>query len=293
MDRPDSSGEVLRVIARAYRDEMGPARAEQLASRAIARAGERSYRYQRIGLLASSVAVAASLVVVGIVALTGNSDSIAPVDSHPAPVASGPEVSEGAQVPTLTKEGLMEALDLIDQQRELEAAEVVVEALSHIAESIPSEVIIEAYAPPLSLPEEVQTPTTSPPVAGVVPPDQDTDPDDPPSSLGNELTSGSENQAPASHPEEDESSADSSQDGTADPDPPIEELGQMLKLEVEELLGVLDVSESDPDALTDAVEGVERAVAPILEYHSDDEPNILVPSSGDDEEDDTGEENPG
>ena len=302
MDRPDSSGEVLRAIARAYRDEIGPARAEQLASRAIARAGERSHRYQRIGLLASSVALAASLVVVGIVVLTGNSDSIAPVDSNLAPVASGPEVSEGAQVPTLTKEGLLEALDLIDQQRELEAAEVVVEALSHIAESIPSEVIIEASGPPLSLPEEMQTPTTSPSVAGVLPSEQDIDPDDPPSSLGpddppsslgNELTAGSENQAPASHPEEDESSADSSQDGTADPDPPIEELGQMLKLEVEELLGVLDVSESDPGALTDAVEGVERAVAPILEYHSDDEPNILVPSSGDDEQDDTGEENPG
>ena len=302
MDRPDSSGEVLRAIARAYRDEIGPARAEQLASRAIARAGERSHRYQRIGLLASSVALAASLVVVGIVVLTGNSDSIAPVDSNLAPVASGPEVSEGAQVPTLTKEGLLEALDLIDQQRELEAAEVVVEALSHIAESIPSEVIIEASGPPLSLPEEMQTPTTSPSVAGVLPSEQDIDPDDPPSSLGpddppsslgNELTAGSENQAPASHPEEDESSADSSQDGTADPDPPIEELGQMLKLEVEELLGVLDVSESDPGALTDAVEGVERAVAPILEYHSDDEPNILVPSSGDNEQDDTGEENPG
>ena len=302
MGRPDSSGEVLRAIAGAYRDEIGPARAEQLASRAIARAGERSHRYQRIGLLASSVALAASLVVVGIVVLTGNSDSIAPVDSDLAPVASGPEVSEGAQVPTLTKEGLLEALDLIDQQRELEAAEVVVEALSHIAESIPSEVIIEASGPPLSLPEEMQTPTTSPSVAGVLPSEQDIDPDDPPSSLGpddppsslgNELTAGSENQAPVSHPEEDESSADSSQDGTADPDPPIEELGQMLKLEVEELLGVLDVSESDPDALTDAVEGVERAVAPILEYHSDDEPNILVPSSGDDEQDDTGEENPG
>ncbi len=302
MGRPDSSGEVLRAIARGYRDEIGPARAEQLASRAIARAGERSHRYQRIGLLASSVALAASLVVVGIVVLTGNSDSIAPVDSDLAPVASGPEVSEGAQVPTLTKEGLLEALDLIDQQRELEAAEVVVEALSHIADSIPSEVIIEASGPPLSLPEEMQTPTTSPSVAGVLPSEQDIDPDDPPSSLGpddppsslgNELTAGSENQAPVSHPEEDESSADSSQDGTADPDPPIEELGQMLKLEVEELLGVLDVSESDPDALTDAVEGVERAVAPILEYHSDDEPNILVPSSGDDEQDDTGEENPG
>ena len=302
MDRPDSSGEVLRAIARAYRDEIGPARAEQLASRAIARAGKRSHRYQRIGLLASSVALAASLVVVGIVVLTGNSDSIAPVDSDLAPVASGPEVSGGAQVPTLTKEGLLEALDLIDQQRELEAAEVVVEALSHIADSIPLEVIIEASGPPLSLPEEMQTPTTSPSVAGVLPSEQDIDPDDPPSSLGpddppsslgNELTAGSENQAPASHPEEDESSADSSQDGTADPDPLIEELGQMLKLEVEELLGVLDVSESDPDALTDAVEGVERAVAPILEYHSDDEPNILVPSSGDDEQDDTGEENPG
>ena len=311
MDRPDSSGEVLRAIARAYRDEIGPARAEQLASRAIARAGERPHRYQRVGLLASSVPLAASLVVLGIGVLTGNSDSIAPVNSDPAPVVSGPEVSEGAQVPTLTKEGLLEALDLIDQQRELEAAEVVVEALSHIAESIPSEVIIEASGPPLSLPEEMQTPTTSPSVAGVLPSEQDIDPDDPPSSEENELTSGSENQAPAADPPQDELAADPPQDGpaadppqdglaadppqdgTADPDPPIEELGQMLKLEVEELLGVLDVSESDPDALTDAVEGVEKAVAPILEYHSEDEPNILVPSSGDDEQDDTGEENPG
>ena len=114
MDRPDSSGEVLRAIARVYRDEIGPARAEQLASRAIARAGERSHRYQRIGLLASSVPLAASLVVLGIGVLTGNSDSIAPVNSDPAPVVSGPEVSEGAQVPTLTKEGLLEALDLIE-----------------------------------------------------------------------------------------------------------------------------------------------------------------------------------
>ena len=302
MDRPDSSGEVLRAIARAYRDEIGPARAEQLVSRAIARAGERSHRYQRVGLLASSVPLAASLVVLGIGVLTGNSDSIAPVNSDPAPVVSGPEVSEGAQVPTLTKEGLLEALDLIDQQRELEAAEVVVEALSRIADSIPSEVIIEASGPPLSLPEEMQTPTTSPSVAGVLPSEQDIDPDDPPSSEENELTAGSENQAPAADPPQDELAADPPQDelaadppqdGTADPDPPIEELGQMLKLEVEELLGVLDVSESDPDALTDAVEGVEKAVAPILEYHSEDEPNILVPSSGDDEQDDTGEENPG
>ena len=88
MDRPDSSGVVLRAIAKSYRDEMGPARAEQLASRAIARAGERSRRHQRIGVLATSVALAASLVVVGVAVLTGSSDSVAPLDSgvHPGGV---------------------------------------------------------------------------------------------------------------------------------------------------------------------------------------------------------------
>ena len=70
---------------------------------------------------------------------------------------------------------------------------------------------------------------------------------------------------------------------TADP-AAIEELGRMLRIEVEELLGVLNVSDSDPGAITEAVEEVEKAVAPILEYHSQDEPTILVPGSGDDEE---------
>ena len=89
-----------------------------------------------------------------------------------------------------------------------------------------------------------------------------------------------------SHPEEEEDVAENvpPQDAPADPDPPIEELGQMLKVEVEELLGVLDISESNPDAITEAVEEVEKAVVPILEHHSEDEPTIFIPSGGDDEE---------
>jgi len=85
------------------------------------------------------------------------------------------------------------------------------------------------------------------------------------------------------HPGEPVAEVGSPVNVTADP-AVIEELGQMLKIEVEELLGVLDIPESDPDAINEAVEEVEKAVAPILEYHSQDEPTILVPTSGDDEE---------
>ena len=282
MDRPESSGVVLRAIAKAYRDEMGPARAEQLASRAIARAGERSRKYQLMGVLASSVALAASLVVVGVAVLTGDSES--------TPVASGPAVGEGANVPTLTREGLMEALDLIDQQRELEAAEMVVTALSYIAESIasadvvPSEAIIEALAPPAPPPEGEQTPTTSASVLGTDSHEQDIYAYGPQPSGQEKPSDDPVYEAPESHPGEEASEAGSPQGGSADPDPPIEDLGQMLRLEVEELLGVLDIPDSDPDAITEAVEEVEKAVAPILEYHSQDEPTILVPAGGDEEE---------
>lgn len=289
MDRPEFSGVVLRAIAKSYRDEMGPARAEQLATRAIARAGAGSRRYQRIGVLASSVALAVSLVVVGVAVLTGGSDSLAPLDSESTPVASGSEVGGGANVPTLTREGLMEALDLIDQQRQLEAAEMVVTALSYIAESIasadvvPSEDIIEALAPPAPPPEGAQTPTTSGSVSGTPSPEEDIYAYGPQPSGQGDYSDGPVYETPESHPGETASGAGAPLNVTADP-AVIEELGQMLRLEVEELLGVLDVPESDPDAINEAVEEVEKAVAPILEYHSQDEPTILVPTGGDDEE---------
>ena len=288
MDRPDYSGRVLRAIAEGYRDEMGSARAEQLASRAIARAGERSRRYQRTAVLASSVALAASLVVVGVAVLTGGSDFVVPPDSEPTPVASG-AVGDGVKVPTLTREGLMEALDLIGEQRELEAAEMVVTALSYIAESIssaevgPSDGVIEALAPPDPPHERAQTPVTSAPASGTPLPEEDIYAYGPQPSGQEEPSNGPVYQTPESHPGEEVAEAVTPLNVTADP-AAIEELGQMLKIEVEELLGVLDVPESDPEAITEAVEEVEKAVAPILEYHSQDEPTILVPTGGDDEE---------
>ncbi len=289
MDRPDFSGVVLRAIAKSYRDEMGPARAEQLVSRAIARAGERSRSRQRIGVLASSVALAVSLVVAGVAVLTGGSDSVAPLDSESATVASGTAGGDGVNVPTLTREGLMEALDLIDQQRELEAAEMVVTALSYIAESIasadvvPSEDIIEALAPPEPPPEGAQTPTPSGSVSGDASPEEDIYAYGPQPSGQEESSGGPVYETPESHPGEQVAEAGTPLNVTADP-AVIEELGQMLKIEVEELLGVLDVTDSDPEAINEAVEEVEKAVAPILEYHSQDEPTILVPNSGDEEE---------
>ena len=289
MDKPDLSGVVLRAIAESYRDEIGPARAEQLATRAIARAGERSRRHQRIGVLASSVALAASLVVVGVAVLTGGSDSVAPLDPESTPVASGPAGGDGVNVPTLTREGLMEALDLIDQQRELEAAEVVVTALSYIAESIasadvvPSDAVIEALAPPDPPPEGQQTLTTSAPVSGTPPPEEDIYAYGPQPSGPEEPSGGPVYVAPESHPAEQVTAVDAPLNVTADP-AAIEELGRMLRIEVEELLGVLNVSDSDPEAINEAVEEVEKAVAPILEYHFEDEPTILVPGGGDDED---------
>ena len=288
MDRPDFSGRVLRAIAKEYRDEMGPARAEQLASRAIARAGERSRRYQRIGVLVSSAALAASLVVAGVAVLTGGSDSLAPPSPESTPVASGSVAGDGVNVPTLTREGLMEALDLIDQQRELEAAEMVVAALSYIEESvasadvIPSEAIIEALSPPDPPPEGAQTPTTSSSVSQSASPEEDIYAYGPQPSGQEEPSNGPVYETPESHPGEEVTEA-TLRDVTVDP-AAIEELGQMLRLEVEELLGVLDVSDSDPDAINDAVEEVEKAVVPILEYHSQDEPTILVPTGGDEEQ---------
>ncbi len=289
MDRPDFSGRVLRAIAEAYRDEMGPARAEQLASRAIARAGERSQRHQRIGVLASGAVLAAFLVVASVAVLTGGSDSLAPLDSESTQVASGSVVSDGVNVPTLTREGLMEALDLIDQQRELEAAEMVVTALSYIAESIasaevaPTDAIIEALAPPDPPHEGAQTPTTSASVSGTPSPEEDIYAYGPQPSGQEEPSGGPVYETPESHPGEEMPEAGTPLNVTADP-AAIGELGQMLRIEVEELLGVLDFSDSDPQAINEAVEEVEKAVAPILEYHSQDEPTILVPTGGDDEE---------
>ena len=241
-----------------------------------------------MGVLVTSTALAASLVVAGVAVLTGGSDSLAPLDSESTPVASGPVADDGVNVPTLTREGLMEALDLIDQQRELEAAEMVVTALSYIAESIasaevvPSEAVIEALAPPEPPPEGAQTPTTFAPVSGDPAPVEDIYAYGPQPSVQEESSDGPVYQTPESHPGEEVAEV-APLNVTADP-AVIEELGQMLKIEVEELLGVLDVSESDQDAINNAVEEVEKAVAPILEYHSQDEPTILVPTGGDDPE---------
>ncbi len=273
MDTPDYSGEVLRAIAKAYRDEMGPARAEQLAARAVARSGAQRSLVRRIGLLAPSLALAASVVVAGVVVLTSDSDPLPPVVSAPVPEVTAPEGTQTTIVPTLTREGLMEALDLIDRQQPVAAAEVVFEALSYIAKSVTTKA---PSVSPTPLPEERRTPTTFSSVGGELSPEPGTQP-----GQGTDPASGppSETGVVAVEPPE---------DVTSDNQPSIEELGQVLKIEVEELLAVINVPESDPNALPEAVEEVENAIFPILEYES--EPTIIFPTA---DEDESGEEGSG
>ncbi len=183
MNTPDRSGEALRAIAQSYRDEIGSARAEQLVSRAMARASARPSHSKAIRLLAPSLALAAGVLAVGLVLIVGNSDSGSQVSDPQPPVASGtaPDavISEGptAGVPTISKERLMEALDLIDQQKELQAAEVVVSALAAMPGSAGTGGTTEdVSSPPTTVAEAGGTPTTSTTVRGAVPPEQGTYP---------------------------------------------------------------------------------------------------------------------
>ena len=281
MNTPDRSGEALRAIAQSYRDEIGPARAEQLVSRAMARASARPSHSKAIRLLAPSLALAAGVLAVGLVLTVGNSDSGSQVSDPQPPVASGtaPDavISEGptAGVPTISKERLMEALDLIDQQKELQAAEVVVSALAAMPGSAGTGGTTEdVSSPPITVAEAGGTPTTSTTVRGAVPPEQGTYP-------GGE--SSTDLQDPATDPPKDDGEDPQqgttiSQPAVSDPQPTIEELGQILRIEVEELLS------ADPEELAEAAENARIATTSILEYH--DEPSIILPP--DDDEDDTG-----
>ena len=281
MNTPDRSGEALRAIAQSYRDEIGPARAEQLVSRAMARANARPSHSKAIRLLVPSLALAAGVLAVGLMLIVGNSDSGSQVSNPQPPVASGtaPDVviSEGptAGVPTISKERLMEALDLIDQQKEREAAEVVVSALSAILGSAGTGGTTEdVSSPPTAVAEADGTPTTTTTVRGAVPPEQGTYP-------GGESSPGLQDpeiDPPKDDGEDPQQGTTVSQPAVSDPQPTIEELGQILKVEVEELLS------ADPEELAEAAENARIAATPILEYH--DEPSIILPS--DDDEDDTG-----
>ena len=275
MEEPGFPGDVLRAIARSYRDETGPARAEQLVSRAMARAAEPVPRFKAFGVLAAGATLAVSVLALGLIMLVGNSDPVVSdadpvvaVASDPVSEVSTPE-ADTLQTPTLPTEELEEALILLEQQREIEAAEVVVRALSSIVVTVvdPDPALLSS-SPPSTVAEEQQDRPSSSSAAGHVPPEAGTHPqgsglDDP--------------QHP--EPESTESNSTSQQSGptstTTAPEPSIEELGQLLKVEVEELLS------ADPNDLAAEVEGARKAAQQIQDYGG--EPAILIPSSGDDE----------
>lgn len=272
MGKPDHSGEILRAIARSYRDEVGPARAEQLVNRAMARASAPSPRFRAIGVLAASGALAVSVLAVGVVLLSGNSDPgpasdpATPVASAPIPEESNPE-NETVAAPILPTAELQQALNLIEQQRQREAAEVVVRALSSIMVSV-VDAEIPAEVSSTTAPEEETRPNPSSAV-GVVPPEQSTYPQDRPPEAG----SGSSETDTAQN--EGSSQESASQPATPDPQPTIEELGEVLKVEVEELLS------ADPQDLDEAAKDAREAAQQIQDHRG--EPTILLPSDGDDE----------
>ena len=275
MSPPETSGDFLRAIAGSYRRELGPARAEQLVSRAMARAGgHKPSRFPTMARAASAVALALSLVAVGLIVLLGDGGAVTDSDA-PAPVASSPlsdttMVEESASpVVSIPTDELQEALDLIDQQKEVEAAEVVVRALSAIVSPGSAENVAQSASPPpadVSPPsptgdagEQTRSPGSS---TGGVPPEQATRPGE---------TSAETGEANATE-------AGTSEGASGESDPPssgssqstIEELGQALKVEVEELLS------ADPQDLADAAEEARNAATPILEYGQ--EPSIILPS---------------
>ncbi len=273
MGKPDHSGEILRAIARSYRDEVGPARAEQLVIRAMARAGQPSPRFNRFGVLAASVGMAASVLAVGVIVLVGNSESsesdpVSPVASDQPSVVSTPE-AETPAAPILPTEELEEALDLLEQQRQMEAAEVVVRALSSIVVTVvdSGDPAVVPSSTPTTAPEQQGTRPNPSTVAGQVPPEQST----------YRLETGSESSVGTESTETGTPSQQSDSPTTAsDPEPTIEELGQALRVEVEELLS------ADPQDLAEAAEEAREAAQQIQDHGG--EPTILLPPDGDDEE---------
>jgi len=274
MNQPDVSGDILRAIAGSYQEELGPARVEQLVNRAMARAGVRSVRSPARRLLAPVLALGVALLAVGIVGLNGD-DPPVPDPDPPAPVAAAPPeqdpISEVVTSPVVSipTEELEEALDLIDQQKELEAAEVVVRVLSSLVTPVGAQSDSQEDPPSAAVEvESEETQTRSSSATGGVPPEQST-------YLGGGEVS--ETQAPesaeAETPEaEGSSEVPDSQPVTTQSQPTIEELGQVLKVEVEELLS------AEPADLAQAAEKARDAATPILEYGQ--EPSILLPPDG-------------
>ncbi len=266
MTEPDYSGDILRAIAGSYREEVGPAKAEQLVNRAMARAGARSLRFPARRVLAPILALGVTLLAVGLVVLVGEnppaSDSV-----PPAPVASAPlpqeQTTEVATTPVVSipTEELEVALDLITQQRELEAAEVVVRALSTIESPVSAESDAPQTSPtPAAGIESTETPTRTTGGAGGVPPEQST-------LQGSDVEEAEE---PKSTEAEVASGGSDPQPVTTQSQTTIEELGQVLKVEVEELLAAA------PQDLAEAAEEARNAATPILEYGQ--EPSILLPA---------------
>ena len=264
MNTPDRSGEALRAIAQSYRDAIAPARAEQLVSRAMARTSARPSHSKATRLLAPSLALAAGVLAVGLVLIVGHSAPGSQGSDPQPPVASGTAPNTGttegppAEVPTISKEELMQALDLIDQQKELEAAEVVVRALSSIS-SIPDSADTggtteDVSSPSTTVAEAGGTPTTSTTVEGAVPPEQGTYPEDEsPPDLQDPEIDPPQIDPPKDDGEDPQQGTTVSQPAVSDPQPTIEELGQILKVEVEELLS------ADPEELAEAAENARIA----------------------------------
>lgn len=264
MNAPGSPGDILRAIARSYQEEVGQARAEQLVNRAMARAGGRSPRLQAMGVLVAGTALGVTVLALGLIVLLGNSDAGVSAPEPATPVASAPvaEVqapdSQAVASPILPTEELQEALTLLEQQREMEAANVVIRALGPIFLSAGVEL-----SPPTSttVPEQPRTSTSA---AGAVPPEQGARPQDP---SADDQTGGSSGTSQGESP---------TQEIVPDSQPTIEELGHVLKVEVEELLS------ADPTSLTEAAEDARDAAQQITEFGQ--EPTILLPPDQDDDD---------
>lgn len=237
-----------------------------MVSRAMARAGAPSPRSKAMRVLAPALGLAVSVLAVGLIVLVNDSGSPAADTDLPAPVASPAPADEpvaevaSSPVVSIPKEELEAALALIEQQKELEAAEVVVRALSAIVPPVGVQGRDQGATTAAAGPEADQAPPT-PSVAGGVPPEQATYP---------EGTSSGAGEAESTEPSG-ERGADATST-TAGTSPTIEELGQALKVEVEELLS------ADPQGLAEAAEEARNAATPILEYG--EEPSILLPPDG-------------
>lgn len=277
MDAPGSPGEILRAIARSYQDEIGPARAEQLVSRAMARASGRSPRFKTVGVLVASGALGLSVLALGLIVLLGKSDPglsspdpATPVAADPVAEVQVPDV-ETAGSSILPTEELEEALDLLEQQRQMEAANVVIRALGpmFLSAGAPESLDSPPSVPSTTVPEDSQTPPYPSSVVGMTPPEQSSYPRDLSADDGGSGSSGVSQDEPSSQESD-------SQQGSSDPQPTIEELGQALKVEVEELLS------ADPTALAEAAVDAREAAQQITEYV--EEPTILLPPGKDDDQ---------